>query len=181
MELTIFSCCLRSVSYQQTSVGGWKLISGATGDETVRRRWIGRACSVWNNVVLWWKYCLWALDSHEDVALGSSAKFELDCNILKLHPKGGGLETLVIGQVQMLTSPTGWRYTKACTSPAPLCPGICRNEVGCRRDLHCALMWKRIRSKSDQDLGLCSKVPLPCWTKYCWAELAIPFLITKNY
>lgn len=181
MELTIFSCCSYSVSYQQASVGGWKLISGATGDETVKRRQIGHAHSVWNNVVLWWKYCLWALEAYKAVALGSSAKFELDCQILKLHPKGGDWELFSMAKLSCSHCLRAGIRLKH-VLPHLLCALLSvGRKPGCRRKLHYALVWNRIWTKGDQDLRVHPKVPFLCWTKYFWAELAIPFLITKNY
>jgi len=121
MEPTIFSFCSYSASYQHISVGGWKFISGATGDEAVKWRWIEHARSVWNNAVSQWKYCLWALGAHKDVALASSAEFEFDCKILKLHPKGRAWE---------LFSTAGFRCS-CCLHAAPssLCPCMCRKEA----------------------------------------------------
>lgn len=178
MELMLFSFCSFSLSYQRTSVGGWKLISGATGGERVKKRWTGHACSVWNNVSLWWKYCLWALDEHK-VVLGSSEKFKLDCKILKLHPKDEASE-LFNGKFRCSHCLPA-RHRLRHTAPSPLCPGMCRREAWMQKG---AALCSHVK-QSKSDLGVCPKVslnlpPTPCWTKYCWAELGLPFLHANN-
>lgn len=106
-------------------MGGWKLISQATGGERVKKRWTWHAHTVWNNVGLWWKYCFWALDEHKVVAFCSSANFKLDCKKLYLKVEASKHFNVKFRCSHCLHAGHRLRHT----APSPLCPGMCRRET----------------------------------------------------
>lgn len=121
---------------------------------------VTRTCSFWNSMNLWLKYCLWGLDAHKNVALGSSANSELDYGISKLHPKGVAWK---------LFSMSKFRYSSCLYAggrlkhmlPCLLCALVSvGKKPGYRSELHYALVWNKIPSKGAQNLGVDPKAAL---------------------